>query len=144
MWTKNCTVIKAILHWSNSKSLSTLSFQETKLWIESKLQSLNWFYKFIPIPDITLYPPLYYIWVWKTQNARYTRWNWATHIFLESATHGGGSAKNRFFFSPLKLPERSLWKRTLFSTQQPFCAVSQIMGRNSIYDAIIIAWYFWP
>ena len=52
--------------------------------------------------------PLYYICRLLTQNARYACWNWATHIFLESSTKGGGSPKNRFFlFYPSKKKDKN-------------------------------------
>ena len=50
--------------------------------------------------------PLYYICQLLTKNARYTSWNWATHIFLEWSTKGGGSPKN--------IPPRTSFVRVLF------------------------------
>ena len=73
-------------------------------------------------------PPLYYICRLLPQNARYACWNWATHIFLESSTKGGGSPKTRFFCFTLheaRKKTKTLFKRRGVLANWLFVAISQ-------------------
>ena len=74
------------------------------------------------------YLPLYYICQLLPQNARYACWNWATHIFLESSTKGGGSPKTRFFCFTLheaRKKTKTLFKRRGVLANWLFVAISQ-------------------
>ena len=76
-----------------------------------------------------LYPPLYYICWLLTMISRYASWNWATHIFLESSTKGGGSPKTRFFCFTLheaRKKTKTLFKRRgVLATYWMFVAIPQ-------------------